>query len=346
MEYTIKGGRLHWAYAESFACALNNRVSTWSMFDAKTIHPITILWNLFRKKCMIIRAMFASFLPAYDVSSRVTSFWADPSRPSCHLYIRDRQIRSVAFCTLAFRPSQIPKQKRKRKQQNCRSISGPGTNQNRTTSSATLTQSRRHDKRAKRGGSLGLGSGRTEAKQHLRRRRWRRRWRRSEAQAAARCAAPAAARLPAPSGTERRGTLPPPRSAPASPPGIRCARVVCACACACARACLQCRPLLTWRIGAMMVLLGMVWWRVVLMRVRVLWAAGCRRLRKCGGGCGSWRSWSSRYHVHPPHRMVIWSPAQPSPFALLAACFLSASQRWIEMWRQEVGWILEYSILI
>ena len=143
------------------------------MFNAKTIHPITTLRNLFRKKCTIIRAMFC-FLPAY-VSSRLTSFWADPSRPSCHLYIRDRQIRSVAFCTFAFRPSQIPKQKRKRKQQNCRSISGPGTNQNRTTSSATLTQSRRHDKRAKRGGSLGLGSGRTEAKQHLRRWRWRRR---------------------------------------------------------------------------------------------------------------------------------------------------------------------------
>ena len=107
---------------------------------------------------MIIRAMFASFLPAYDVSSRVTSFWADPSRPSCHLYIRDRQIRSAAFCTLAFRPSQIPKQKRKRKQQNCRSISGPGTNQNRTTSSATLTQSRRHGKRAKRVGTWDLGA--------------------------------------------------------------------------------------------------------------------------------------------------------------------------------------------
>ena len=46
----------------------------------------------------------------------------------------------------------------KRKQQNCRSISGPGTNQNRTTSSATLTQSRRHGKRAKRVGTWDLGA--------------------------------------------------------------------------------------------------------------------------------------------------------------------------------------------
>ena len=124
------------------------------MFNAKTIHPITTLRNLFRKKCTIIRAMFC-FLPAY-VSSRLTSFWADPSRPSCHLYICDRRIRGGGLVPTSFPAFPIPKQKRKSKQQNCRSISG--TNQNRTTSSATLTQSRRHGKRAKRVGSWDLGA--------------------------------------------------------------------------------------------------------------------------------------------------------------------------------------------
>lgn len=69
---------------------------------------------------------------------------------------------------------------------------------------------------------------------------------------------------------------------------------------------LQCRPLPTWRIGAIMVLLCLVLVVCGALCSCVLGYCGrCRRLRKCGGGCGSWRSWSSRYH--PLHRMVIRS---------------------------------------